>query len=139
MSGLSPKFPLTYSGADGHYSLNKAYSSMIQQNLKNLVLTSPGERLMDSDFGVGLYNFLFELDSVDLRDELTTRISQQVTRYMPFVNIENIEVHSPSEEPLYEQTQSNFLSVIINYEIPSLDIDEVLKISVLDFWYKLFI
>ena len=44
MSGLSPKFPLTYSGADGHYSLNKTYSSMIQQNLKNLVLTSPGER-----------------------------------------------------------------------------------------------
>ena len=133
MSGLSPKFPLTYNGVDGYYALNKTMQEMIQQNLKNLVLTSPGERIMDSNFGVGLYNFLFEQDTEELKSDIATKISEQVTRYMPFISLDNVEIYPKIQDGEIDQFQSNFLSVVINYSIPTLDIEEDLQITVTDF------
>ena len=60
LQGISPKLPLTYSKTDGPYLLNKNLKETVKQNFKMLVLTSPGERVMVPDFGVGLRNFLFE-------------------------------------------------------------------------------
>ena len=56
--GLSPKLPLTKDPQDG-YALNKEYVELVQQNLKMILLTAPGERIMEPEFGVGLRNYLF--------------------------------------------------------------------------------
>ena len=58
--GLSPKLPLQMDQRVGSYQLNRTYLEMINQNFKNLLLTNPGERIMDTRFGVGLSMFLFE-------------------------------------------------------------------------------
>ena len=42
MNGISQKLPLLVSDQDGPYGLNKKLRQAIKQNLKNLVLTSPG-------------------------------------------------------------------------------------------------
>ena len=63
MRGLSPKLPLTRNSETG-YSLNKTYRDMVKQNIKMLLLTAPGERIMDSNFGVGLKTYLFELNDM---------------------------------------------------------------------------
>jgi phage baseplate assembly protein W len=60
LTGISPKVPLIYDPTDGPYQLNKNLKQTINQNLKMLVLTSPGERIMIPEFGVGLRRFLFE-------------------------------------------------------------------------------
>ena len=57
--GLSPKLPLTYDESEG-YRMNKKFAEMVLQNLKMLLLTNPGERIMEPDFGVGLKRYLFE-------------------------------------------------------------------------------
>ena len=44
--GISPALPLTYTKADGPYGLNKNIRDAIQQNFKNLLLTTKGERVM---------------------------------------------------------------------------------------------
>ena len=121
MSGLSPKLPLSYSHSDGHYELNKTHKEVISQNLKHLCLTSPGEKIMDINFGVGLYNFLFENDTIDLQEDIKTRINEQVSRYMPFVEIVSVDILSG---------MANSMNVSITYFIPSLNIDEALEISV---------
>ena len=54
--GLSPKLPVSTDPIDG-YALNKTYAEVVTQNLKNLILTAPGERMMDVDFGVGIRNY----------------------------------------------------------------------------------
>ena len=59
MAGLSPKLPMRRSFQDG-YLMNQTLKEVIQQNLKGLLLTSPGERVKDPLFGVGLRDFLFE-------------------------------------------------------------------------------
>ena len=59
MAGISPKLPLTRDKQDG-YALNKTELDSIKQNVKMVVLTSPGERVMDPSFGVGIRKYLFE-------------------------------------------------------------------------------
>ncbi len=60
--GFSVKLPLSTDKIDGPYVLNKTLESTIKQNLKMLVLTEPGERVMNGNFGVGLKRLLFEPD-----------------------------------------------------------------------------
>ena len=59
MSSLSVKLPLERDPSDG-FQMNKSFKHMIRQNFKMLLLTSPGERVMEPDFGVGLKKYLFE-------------------------------------------------------------------------------
>ena len=58
--GISVKLPLRVTGEDGAYALHKYLIGVVKQNFKNLVLTSPGERFMDPNFGVGAFALLFE-------------------------------------------------------------------------------
>ena len=119
MAGLSPKLPVTKNEEDG-YSLNKTYKSMIAQNLKHLVLTNPGERMMDPLFGVGITRFLFEPATGPIRSEISKRIYQQVSKYMPFVNITNVEF--PGFGDSFEaQENTNYLKVRISYAIPAIN------------------
>jgi len=53
MSSLSLHLPITYNSADG-FTMIKSIKRMIKQNFKMLLLTSPGERVMDPNFGVGV-------------------------------------------------------------------------------------
>ena len=89
---MSPKLPLHKSPEDGYYALTKTHHEVIRQNLKNLILTVPGERIMIPDFGVGLKKLLFEQRDPDIYASICARIDQQTTQYMPFVTIEDVEI-----------------------------------------------
>tara|TARA_Y100000310_G_scaffold55040_1_gene50468 strand:+ start:77 stop:460 length:384 start_codon:yes stop_codon:yes gene_type:complete len=126
MKGYSPKLPLVLDPIDGPYRLNRTLKEVIAQNLKMLVLTSPGERVMEPNFGVGLYNFLFELNTIHTRTSIKEKIRQQVKRYMPFITKIKIEFG----EPEGMEIDRNFLTVVISYAIPSLSDTDVLRIEV---------
>ena len=57
-TGISAKLPLAYVKSDGPYLLTKDLTENAKQNLKNLIFTNPGEKIMNSDFGVGFYALL---------------------------------------------------------------------------------
>lgn len=107
MSGVSVKQPLSVSNTDGAYTLNKTIFESVAQNLRTLVLTVPGERMMDLNFGVGLRNFLFEIDTPELRARIRSKINDQVSRYMSFLEIVDIDIDAPED--------ANKLSVRIYY------------------------
>ena len=54
-----PNYPLKYTDIDGPYQSIKNIKDTIKQNVKMVVLTSPGERVMDPSFGVGIRKYLF--------------------------------------------------------------------------------
>ena len=85
MAGLTPKLPLALGGESGNYQLIQNYKDLIKQNFKNLILTSPGERMMDPHFGVGIRNFL---SSLYLKSPFTCGSAQisLFTRTLPFVH-----------------------------------------------------
>ena len=91
-----------------------------------LILTSPGERVMEPTFGVGLYNYLFELDTVLVESEIRDRIARQTNKYMPFVNILSIDF---GNRPPGAEIDRSFLSIVIRYRIPSLREVNVLRIK----------
>ena len=125
MKGYSPKLPLVLDPIDGPYRLNRTLKEVVAQNLKMLVLTSPGERVMEPDFGVGLYNFLFELNTTHTRTSIKEKIRQQVKKYMPFITRMKIEFgeHEGME------IDRNYLAVVITYAIPSLRETDILRIE----------
>jgi len=120
-NGFSAVIPLQKDNEDGFYSLTKTLAQNIKQNFKNLVLTCPGERIMLSDFGVGIRNFLFENNSAILQNDITIRLTEQVETYMPFVRIDNIEFIDQSEK---------IIGLRIFYSVPSqnfFDMFEIIK------------
>tara|TARA_R110000824_G_scaffold317510_2_gene504702 strand:- start:299 stop:679 length:381 start_codon:yes stop_codon:yes gene_type:complete len=123
MSGLSPKLPVRRDPADG-FALTKTYAEMIKQNLKNLVLTSPGERMMDIEFGVGIRDFLFEQNISSVRTSLEGRIRTQVLTYMPFVEIRNVLFFPESVE------HPNRLKLAIQYFVIPVSTIDALSISI---------
>ena len=76
--GISVSLPFSFDGYSGKYKMNKTYRDVVKQNFKHLMLTSPGERVMEPTFGVGLYNFLFELNNEFTRIDIRERIFEQV-------------------------------------------------------------
>jgi hypothetical protein len=93
---------------------------MIKQNLKMLLLTSPGERIMDNNFGVGLKNFLFEQNVRNTRQALRNRIEEQVEEYMPFLDLIEIDVIEAEDQEIY---------VSIIYDVPSIQTGDKLVLA----------
>ena len=123
-NGLSPKLPLTKDPIDG-YALNKTYTKMVQQNLKMLILTAPGERMMDPFFGVGLRNYLFSNKVQSTNHQIEAKIREQITTYMPFVEIIDIKF---SQNDSLSNTGNN-LYVYLSFNIVPLDVSTSLEIN----------
>ena len=125
--GISPKLPLVLDTQDGT-KLNKTLNEAVKQNLKMLVLTVPGERLMDPDFGVGLSRYLFEPNINLIWGEIESTIRQQVTIYLPFVEIEDIDFGA--DEAIFEHHGKNLLSISLQYRIVPLSVSDILELVV---------
>ena len=123
MAGLSTKLPVTRDPVDG-FSLTKTYEEMIHQNFKNLVLTSPGERVMDPNFGVGIRKYLFQQKTPLIYADIRERLDQQVAKYLPFVQVVNVFFNSD------EDRFSNMLAVRIEYFVVPLEKFNALNVSV---------
>ena len=109
--GLSIALPLSLDEKDGPYKNNMTLDEVAQQNIKMIILTSPGERVMEPDFGVGIRNFLFEQDTPFLVNDIQTRINAQVEKYAPFIKIRELNISIDSD--------NGFLSVEIKYAVPA--------------------
>ena len=126
-SGLSVALPLTIDSVFGPYNLNTTFDRLATQNLKMLVLTNPGERMMDPAFGVGLRQYLFEFNGQDTYAQIASAIQQQVQKYLPYIQINDIKFKIPEENPdLYPHN----LSVSIFFTIVPLQMNTAVQIDV---------
>ena len=79
-------------GNTGYF--NQAFSSFEQAkaNLKNLLLTRKGERVMQPNFGTGLHELLFEQMDDEFETKLQETITKNVNYWLPYINIEEIDI-----------------------------------------------
>ena len=122
MKGYSPKLPLTLDPRDG-YRLNRTLQEVIKQNLKMLVLTNPGERVMVPDFGVGITSYLFENFNNVTYSNIEADIREQAGKYLPVVAIQRVLFDNSSEDNIT-------LSVAIVYSIPALNVKDLLEFTI---------
>lgn len=121
--GYSVALPLLYNKEDGPYALNKSMIDVVKQNLKTLVLTDKGERIMIPEFGVGLNKFLFENFNQTTKMQIQSEVVTQVRRYMPFINIDFVEV-------LEDPNNLNNMIVQIQFSVPALNTRDTLVLGV---------
>ena len=122
MASLSVRLPLERNSSDG-FQMIKSFKDMIKQNFKMLLLTSPGERVMEPDFGVGLRQYLFENFSESTFAKIERNILKQVKIYLPAVAIEEVFFTAMDEN-------ANALSVRIKYAVPNLNTKDLLEFTI---------
>lgn len=84
---------------------------------ENILLTNPGEKLSDPQFGVGLRSFLF--DPQNNFYDLENRISTQLSRYAQGITILGVNVD-------FSEIDSSAVYVSIQYLNPDKTIEEYL-------------
>jgi phage baseplate assembly protein W len=127
MAGISPKLPLTLSTIEGPYTSLKDLREVVKQNLTMLLLTNPGERIMDPTFGVGLETFLFEQASADVLSDISSKIEEQLNRFMPFVSLTNLYFGDGTDDL---KSNLNTVHIQIVYYINPLAEEDVLSINI---------
>jgi phage baseplate assembly protein W len=78
------------------FDINYLTKDQVKANLINLFLTSPGERLQNPFFGVGLNSLLFENDVNT--GQIKSLIEKQVQLYIPSVIIKNVDLDLKRDE-----------------------------------------
>ena len=87
---------------NGNAVFRSSYTTQqqVKSNLINVLLTEPGERVYEPNFGVGLKSQLFEQQINE--DELEARIKDQVAFHVPEIEITNLVLQVvPDEHTLY--------------------------------------
>jgi phage baseplate assembly protein W len=121
MASLGVALPLQIDSADGFRMLKKI-KELAKQNFKMLILTNPGERVMEPNFGVGIKRYLFENFGQNTMAEIDSKIREQTGIYMPAVNIRNITFGNSDPD-------NNYLGLVIEYSIPNLGIEDLLELT----------
>tara|TARA_R110000824_G_scaffold170505_1_gene347891 strand:- start:2060 stop:2437 length:378 start_codon:yes stop_codon:yes gene_type:complete len=122
MSKISPKFPiqiLSESSAMASYEEDDIISA-IRFNLKNIILTNPGERVMNANFGAGILQMLFDNAMTDVESRMRTAILDQVRQYAPYASVNDLKINYDGE---------NSLTVSITYSVPELDVNDYFDIT----------
>tara|TARA_R100001015_G_C4635188_1_gene203948 strand:+ start:10269 stop:10637 length:369 start_codon:yes stop_codon:yes gene_type:complete len=122
MAKLGVKLPITRDDING-YTMIGDFNTLIKQNLKMLILTDPGERVMVPEFGVGIRSYLFENFNNLTFTKIETDIREQVSKYLPVVSINQVLFDDSGED-------FNTLSIAIVYSIPALNVRDLLQFTI---------
>lgn len=84
----------------------------VKSNIKNLLLTKRGERILQPQFGSGLQSLLFEPNVDDLEGRIEDIINESLEQWLPYVTAEEIDIESTDE-----LRDNNKINVSIKFRI----------------------
>ena len=79
-------------GKQGWFASTSMTIDAIKNNIRNLLNTHQGERLMQPNLGLNLRKFLFKQIDEDLLFTIKEDIENTINFWLPFVNIENMNI-----------------------------------------------
>ena len=124
IKNITPLYPIIYTEGHGYEEVpDDKPLEAVKFNLKNILLTNPGENLSDPEFGVGLRAFLFELDTSRVAKELRQRIINQIQKYANYFTKLNVIVDTSG---LYDNT----LTVRLEFEFGIKKFSDTLEVTV---------
>ena len=83
------KLPLRQGGLST-FAQTKTTFEQTKHNIRNLLLTIPGERLGQPEFGSNLHLLVFEQMDENFVDIIEATISNAIKTWLPYINIKNI-------------------------------------------------
>ena len=122
--GINLKFPLR-SYRKGFFEMNNTTLDAIREDIKILLLTKKGERVVNPSIGTNIPILMGELFEPIKEQEMSSRIGAEIRTaleaWMPYVRLDNIEIFSQDTVPGGTSLNPN-------------DILVVMKNSVLNMW-----
>ena len=97
-------------------------AEVVKFNIKSTILTCPGERRSDPEFGACAKRFLFDFANGQY-DVLREEIISQVNKYVPYSILNEVLV-----EPSVEN--ENAVNILVRYTIPDIDRQDVFEITI---------
>lgn len=113
--GISLPIQITDTAFQQTYSTTE----QVKSNIKNLLLTIRGERILQPEFGSGLQEILFEFNNDDYSQRVQETIEDSLEQWIPYVTVDEIEIEQTDK--LKDMNQVN---VSITFRIgdnPSLE------------------
>lgn len=104
VQGINIRTPLARSSS-GAFRLNTTTVDAVANNLRVLILTNENERPMQPDFGANLRGLIFE-QGPDLEQQIKDRIEGAVSRWLPYVNLDEILVFLPGKSDTYAPNEA---------------------------------
>ena len=113
---ITPKIPLQVNDETGRYEVYGVtdLTKVVDQNIKMILLTSPGERIMNPAFGVGLRQYLFENNTTIIRGSnglppLRENILSQLSTFVPYISVLDLQINLSAD--------SNRMNIKIKYSV----------------------
>jgi len=77
------------------FTLSYTTLEQTKSNMRNLVLTNKGERVMHPNFGCDIYRLLFEPISPGVVSKIKSNVKEQVDIWLEYVNLLEVDVKQP--------------------------------------------
>jgi phage baseplate assembly protein W len=111
--------PLQVAGTGFRQTYNT--TDQIKSNIKNLLLTQKGERILQPEFGSGLQSILFDFNDDDVATKIEDTINEAFEMWLPYVTIADIVV-----EQTDELKDRNRVSISLKFQVNgNIDLNEV--------------
>ena len=79
-------------GKEGFFASTKTTIEAVKNNIRNLVNTHQGERLMQPNIGINLRRFLFDQINEEVVLQIQNEILDTLQTWLPFVEVSDIQV-----------------------------------------------
>ena len=94
--GVGWKFPIA---ADGGRIAMCAAEESVRESIWIILATARGERQMRPDFGCGIHDLLFAVNSAETAGRVASDVREALTLWEPRIDLENVDVTSDPLEP----------------------------------------
>ncbi len=107
---LGVQFPMNYPAV-----FNSTYTTLeaVKTNIKNLLLTRKGERVMHPNFGSDLLSIIFEPSVSELKEEIQQIISEPISFWIPQVSLDTVETITAEDDPTLQYN----VKITINFDL----------------------
>lgn len=109
--GVGWKFPVSIDtvGENAGKLQLAAYEESVRQAIWIILGTAKGERAMRPEFGCGIYDLVFELNSASTAGRISQAVREALLQFEPRIDVRDIQVQS--------QNGGEVLLIIIDYEV----------------------
>ena len=92
---------------DGYFKTTKTTIDAIKNNIKLLLQTQQGERVFQPNLGMNLRRFVFEQINENTSIEIENNIVDVFETWLPFVELNNIEINTDAENQEHNKIKIN--------------------------------
>jgi phage baseplate assembly protein W len=96
----------------------------IKNSIRNLLTTSPGEKILNPAYGCDLRGLLFEQVTKNIGEQIGNIIYKQITTFEPRIRIDRLDITVSPEEQQYD--------IELSFSVPTLNLVGISILGILN-------